>query len=92
MSKKLHYIRFFLKNAPSTIHANLHHKAKQIKHFRGVKNITTENSGAFLKEKILSGEPFCAIRFGGSEISCLNNYEKINLALKRLSKTALDGP
>jgi hypothetical protein len=89
MGKKLHYIRFFLKNAPSTIHANLHHKAKQIKHFRGVKNITIESSGAFLKEKILSGEPFCAIRFGGSEISCLNNYEKIQLGFKKTFKDSV---
>jgi hypothetical protein len=89
MSKKSHYIHCFLRNAPSTIHASLHHKPKQISHFRGTKNITTESSGAYLKEALLAGRPICAIRFGASEIGCLNNHEKIVLGLKKTYKDSV---
>jgi len=89
MNKRLHYIRFFLHNVPSTIFCGLAHKAKPIKRFRGEKGITVEKSGTFLQEKILSGEPFCAIRFGGSEIGCLNNYEKIQLGFRKTYKESV---
>ena len=89
MNKRLHYVRFFLHNVPSTVFCALAHKSKPIKRFRGERGITTEKSGAFLRDKILSGEPFCAIRFGGSEIGCLNNHEKIQFGFKKTYKESV---
>lgn len=86
MKDQLIYIGAFLKNFPSTVFCSLAHKSKQIKHFRGTKNITTESSGILLKSLIEKGEPFAAIRFGGTEIGCLNNHEKIRVGFAKTYK------
>jgi hypothetical protein len=83
MSGRSHYIRYFLKNAPSTLHGRLHHSAKKTSSFRGHKNIAIATSGALLSQKISAGKPFAAIRFGAVELSCLNNHEKILLGFKK---------
>ena len=86
MGKRLVYIGYFLKNAPSSLFERLFHKPKQIKKFRGTKNITTKSSGEVLAEMINKGEPFAAIRFGATEIGCLNNHEKISLGFRKTYK------
>ena len=86
MSEKSRYIRYFIKNAPSTAWCRVFHKSKQRRHFNGTRHITTEGSGKTLAELIKKGEPFCAVRFGGTELSCLNNREKIDLGFAKTYK------
>ncbi|MCQ2742389.1 MAG: hypothetical protein MJ239_03725 [Bacilli bacterium] len=77
------YIVYFIKNAPGAIRERLFHKSKSCLRFRGQKNITLEYSNEVLKEFISSGKPFAAIHFGGMEMTCINNYEKILLRFRK---------
>jgi hypothetical protein len=89
MSGISHYLRYFIKNAPSTLHGRLHHSPKRISSFRGEKKIDVSTSGLFLRQKIKEGKPFAAIRFGAVELSCLNNHEKIVLGFKKNYKPSV---
>ncbi|MCI1245278.1 MAG: hypothetical protein LKG11_04990 [Bacilli bacterium] len=89
MNERNRYISFFLKNAPSTLFGRIFNKPKQIKRFRGTNGITTDGGGLYLKQRLLFGEPFCAFRFGGSELSCLNGHEKIVLGFKKTYKESV---
>lgn len=83
MSEKSLYRRYYWKNVPSAIRERLFHKQKSTKSFCGYKNLNAITGGHILASKILTGESFCAIRFGGSELSALNGYEKKRLGIKK---------
>ena len=84
--KKLKYIRFFVKNSWFYFRYRIFHKKKSVERFMGQKNITLDYSNEILKQMILSDQPFSAIRFGAVELSCVNNYEKIQLGWKKSYK------
>ncbi len=75
--KKITYFAYFLKNAWFVLLWKLFHRKKGVERFVGIVGITQEHSNEILKHAIQSGIPFAAIRFGATEMSCLNNYEKI---------------
>lgn len=89
MSERSTYLRYFLRNSPSACREKLFHKQKSIKSFCGVKNIAVETSGQLIAKYIQAGKPFCAIRFGGSEIGCLNGYEKKRLGFAKTYKDSV---
>lgn len=80
---KLTYFKYFLKNSWFVLMWKLFKKKKNTSRFLGKKNITLEYSNDLLKKWIESGKPFAVIRFGAVELSCVNNYEKICLGLKK---------
>jgi len=87
---KITYIRYFIKNAPSSFfRVRLLKKAKRIDKFEGYKNISIESSSALLENLIKEGKPFAAIRFGGTELGCLNNAEKIKFGFTKTYKDAV---
>src|SRR5574344_385455 len=86
MSEKSLYLHYFLKNAPSALKERVFHVQKATTSFCGQKGITVEYSSKILSEYLTSGKPFAAIRYGGSEISCLNGYEKIRLGFAKTYK------
>ncbi|MGI6644642.1 MAG: hypothetical protein ACOX28_02700 [Bacilli bacterium] len=89
MSKKVKkptkssYIGEFIKSTPSVLRYKMFkivHKDNKIgKH----KDITFEYSVSKIKEAIKSDEPFAAIRFGGTELSAINGYEKRKYHFKK---------
>ncbi|MCR4562638.1 MAG: hypothetical protein K5694_05505 [Bacilli bacterium] len=83
------YFLYFLKNAPGSLFERVFHYRKVQKRFLKTKHISIEDTGRQIKERIESGEPFSAIRFGGTEISCLNGHEKIQLGLKKTYKDSI---
>ncbi len=85
--ERKHYIRFFLKNSYHVLRYHLFHKKKNLERFLNQRNITLSFSNDLLKRMIESGEPFAAIRFGAVELSCVNNYEKIQLLFKKHFKS-----
>jgi hypothetical protein len=89
MGQKTHYIRYFLKNVPAAIVCRLFHKQKQSTKFRGQKGITLSYSGEVLRAALTSGRPFAAIRFGATELGCLNNHEKIRLGFVKTYKDSV---
>lgn len=76
---KLKYIIAFLKSAPSVLAYLLFKKKPRYDKIGKQKSITLQLSTNLISAKILSEKPFAAIRLGGSEISAINNYEKIRL-------------
>lgn len=86
MKDKSRYISYFIKNVPSSMIERLFHKQKSTSKFMGTKGIDIPSSGELIASYIKKGEPFSAIRFGGSELSCLNNNEKIRLGLAKTYK------
>ena len=89
MGKKLSYIHWFVHNVPSSLRMRFFHKGKRTDRFMGEKGIDLSSSDALLCSYIDSGKPFCAIRFGAVELSCLNNHEKIELGFKKSYKSAV---
>lgn len=83
MSQRSTYIHYFLKNAPASLREKIFHKQKGTEKFLKQKGITIPYSGAILADFIQAGKPFCAVRYGGSELSCINGYEKIKLGFKK---------
>lgn len=83
MSEKSLYLHYFNKNVPWAIRERLFHKQKPTTSFCGQKNISIASSSEVIAEAIKAGKPFAAIRYGGSELSCLNGYEKIRLGLAK---------
>jgi hypothetical protein len=83
MSERTLYLHYFNKNVPWAVRERLFHKQKPTTSFCGQKNITIASSSAVIEEAIKAGKPFAAVRYGGSELSCLNGYEKIRLGFKK---------
>jgi hypothetical protein len=86
MNERARYLHYFLKNTPSALKVKLFHKQKGTSSFCGQKGITIESSSKVIADFITAGKPFCAVRYGGSEISCLNGYEKIRLGFAKTYK------
>lgn len=80
---RLSYIIYFLKNSYFVMKWKFFHIKKNCERFRGQKGITLDYSSKVIEDYIKKGEPFCAIRFGGTELGCLNNYEKISFGWKK---------
>lgn len=82
MNEKRLYKRYLWKNLPADLHWKFSHKKRNVTSFLGKKGITIDYSNDILEKKIQSKEPFCAVRFGGTELSCFNDYEQIRLGMK----------
>lgn len=80
------YNRFFVKNARHVLAYKLFHRIKRVDRFMGQKGITLEYSNERLINALKGDKPFCAIRFGAVELSCWNNYRKIELGRKKTYK------
>ncbi len=89
MKQKATYILYFLKNLPSSLAIRFFRKGKDVTRFNGQKGITLEYSSKVLRGYINKGEPFSAVRFGASELGCLNATEKIDLGFKKTYKPAV---
>ena len=87
--KLFSYFFYFIKNTPAVLGWKLFKRKKNLSKFNGQKGINLDSSNATLKEAILEGKPFAAIRFGAVEMSCLNNHEKIELHLKKKYKDSV---
>lgn len=74
---------------PGALGEKLFHHQPSTDSFLGYHDITIASSGALLDAKITAGAPFAAIRFGGSELSCLNAHEKIRLGYAKTYKEAV---
>lgn len=83
---KLTYSLYFLKSAPNVLAYKLFKKKWNLNKFAGKKDITLTYSSNIIKSAIIKGEPFCAVRFGAVELSCWNNFHKIELGLARKYK------
>ena len=83
------YIWNFIRGIPRVLNYKLFKKVPPYDRLGKRKNITFEFSDDYIKQKLENGEPFAMIRFGGSELSALNNYEKIRLRFKRKYKKSV---
>ena len=81
--KQIKYFIYFLKNAWFVLLYKLFKKKKNCERFLVKKNITNSYGDDVLLNYIKSDKPFMAVRYGAVEISCLNNWEKIRLGLKK---------
>jgi hypothetical protein len=80
---KSDYFAEFIKSSPSVLGYKLFKRKPKDNKVGKIKNITLQDSIEILKNAIKSNKPFAAVRFGGTEISALNGYEKRRLGLKR---------
>lgn len=87
--KVLTYFVYFLKNAWFVLLYKLFKIKKKCTRFMHKKNITINYSDDTLYEMIMSNKPFAAVRYGAVELSCINNWQKINLGLKRNYKKSV---
>lgn len=87
--KRIKYILYFLKNAWFVLLYKLFKRKKGCEKFLGKRGITVEYSDDLLLQKLLSNEPFMAVRYGAVELSCLNNWQKINLGFKKHYKDSV---
>ncbi len=76
------YVAYFLKNAWFVLLWKLFRLKKSVLRFVGVRGITQTLGNDVLKQAIASQKPFAAIRFGATELGCLNNYEKIRFGIR----------
>lgn len=86
---KAAYIGYFLKNVPGALKIRLFRKGKRVTRFRGQKGITLEYSGKVIAEILEKGQPCSVVRFGASELGCLNATEKIDLGFKKTYKQSV---
>lgn len=89
MKDFLKYTKYFIKNAWFVLLYKIFKKKKRVDKFLGQSDITPSFSDEKLCEYISNGTPFAAARFGAVELSCINNYEKKELHLKRKYKEAV---
>lgn len=87
--RKITYVAYFLKNAWFVLLWKLFRRKKRVERFSGIKGITQDFGNETLKQAIMSQLPFVAIRFGATELSCLNNYEKIQLGWRHQYKPSV---
>ncbi len=80
------YMIYFIKNSWHVFLYRLFRKKRSLVRFAHHKDITLDYSNEILKSMIESNRPFMAVRFGAVELSCINNYEKIMLGLKKTYK------
>lgn len=87
--KKTRYIVYFIKNAWFVFLWKLFRRKKKVERFSGIRGITQDYGNNVLKRMIEDGHPFAAIRFGATELGCLNNYEKIQLGWRHYYKKSV---
>lgn len=87
--KRILYILYFLKNAWFVLLYKLFKKKKNCERFLGKKGITIKYSDEIMLNKLLSNKPFMAVRYGAVELSCINNWQKINLGFKKHYKESV---
>lgn len=85
MGDKSRYLAYKFVDAPKG-NLSSHHEAHDIKSFLSTKDVSINNGSAILKEKILEGKPFAAVRFGKPELATLDNHERIVLGLAKTYK------
>lgn len=83
MGEKALYYKHWLKNLPIAFSYAVLHKNPKISSFLGQKDMSLGRANEKIKEAILKGESYAAIRLGGMETSALHGYEKIRLGLKK---------
>lgn len=83
------YNFYFLKSAPNVLMYKLFKKKWNLTKFAGKKGISLTYSSNVLKSAIIEGKPFCAVRFGAVELSCWNNFHKIELGKKKKYKDSV---
>lgn len=83
------YIWEFLKSSVSVIKYKVFRIKPKTDRIGSFKALTMQSGNNEIETAILAGEPFAAIRFGAVELGCLNNYEKINLKIKKDYKPAV---
>ncbi|MGI6713720.1 MAG: hypothetical protein ACOX3K_01510 [Bacilli bacterium] len=71
------YIIYFLRNAPKVLFYKLFRRKPRYDRIGKQKNITLEYSKKVVSDLMKSQRPFAMIRLGGTEISALNNFQKI---------------
>lgn len=82
IQERLIYNHYFIKNAGHVLLYKIFKHKKSVTHFLKHKNITLDYSSNILCDAIKTNKPFCVIRFGAVELSCWNNYRKIELGYK----------
>lgn len=83
------YISCFLANVPWVLKQKITKKRKNLSSFVSYKGLGIESTSSTLEKALLDDSPFCAIRFGAVEISCLNNGEKIALGFAKKYKDSV---
>jgi hypothetical protein len=63
-----------------------HHESRDLNSFLEEKDLTIVKGGEVIMEKIKSGVPFCAVRFGKPILASLDNHERIELGLTKTYK------
>lgn len=86
---KTKYLIAFLQSAPAVLKYRFFKIKPRTDRIGAVKEISMQKSSSLLFDAIRSNKPFCAIRFGAVELSCLNNYEKINLGFTKKYKPSV---
>lgn len=80
---KWRYIGAFIRSMPAVILYRLFRIKPHYDRIGNIRHITFSESDEVIKNAIQGNQPFAAIRFGGTELSAINNYEKIRLGFKR---------
>ncbi|HBX25628.1 MAG TPA: hypothetical protein DEF61_05235 [Firmicutes bacterium] len=87
--QRLTYINFFIRNIPAFLKYKIFKKPRNLSHFCGENGINLDYTNLVLNKALSTSSPFCAIRFGAVELSCLNNHEKIELGFKHKYKDSV---
>lgn len=77
------YLKAFFRSVPNVLGQRLFKRKPHYDRIGNIKDITLEKSDDRIKSLLISGEPCAIIRYGGTEMSALNNYEKIRLGFAR---------
>jgi len=80
------YIRYFFRNAPKVFLYKLFRRKPRYDRLGKQKKITLSYSRDVMKKFIATKKPFAIVRLGGTEISTLNNYQKIRFKFARKYK------
>jgi len=80
------YFCYFLRNAPQVLLYKIFHRKPRYDRLGKQKNISLDYSRDVLKKYLAKKTPFAIVRLGGTEISTLNNYQKIKLKFARKYK------
>ncbi len=86
---RLSYISAFLKSAPAVLKYKFFKIKPRTDQVGSIKQITMQKSSSILFDALKTKQPFAAIRFGAVELSCLNNYEKIQFGFSKKFKPSV---
>lgn len=83
------YRQAFFKSAIHVFNWHAFRIKPSTERFLQFKGLTLPYGASVLKDQILAGEPFAAIRIGAVEMGALNNYEKILLGYAKTYKPSV---